>query len=188
MFASTCGTQPNCYKSVSQYKIVFAFRNLTELLLPQSAFKQTAACCHTCTPTCVTMECLQVARLDRLDSGSGRCCNSPGRARGRPEPDRGVERHSSPFPSEMSQTQKHSFKSWSMNKCNMTHGTSPTRRRRWTWSALTADVSKYSIPWLWAHSSAADAWTSLLVDKSDLFPTRTPETIQNKLINADTPT
>lgn len=48
---------------------------------------------------CIRMECLQVGRLDSLDSGSGRCCSSPGRESGRSGPGWGAGRHSSPSPS-----------------------------------------------------------------------------------------
>lgn len=53
------------------------------------------------------------------------------------------------------------------------------------WSTLTADVSWYSSPWLWAQSWATEAWTSLLADRSDLLPTRTPETDNNKCAKAE---
>lgn len=38
-------------------------------------------------PVCITTERLRVVRWDRLDSGSGRCCSSPGTESGRPGPD-----------------------------------------------------------------------------------------------------
>lgn len=84
----------NDFQSISWYEN--NPHRFAELLKPQRAFELVAA---RAVPTCVTMECLRVARLNSLDSGSGRCCSSPGRERGRPGPDWGAAHHSSPFPS-----------------------------------------------------------------------------------------
>lgn len=73
--------------------------HFAESLKPQSAFKQTAACCCTSTANMHYDGMSMVVRLDSWDSGSARCCSSPGRESGRPGPDWGVGHHSSPFAS-----------------------------------------------------------------------------------------
>lgn len=177
MLVSMCGKQPNHYQSFSIYEIVFACSANLLSCLSHKVLSSKQQLVAACAAVCITMECLRVGRLDRLDSGSGWCCSSPGKERGRPGPDWGMVHHSSPFPSVWGANTDTSHEKI-INATYVWY-----RPNSWTWSTLTAEVSKYSIPWLWAHSSPSDVWTALRVDKSDLFPTRTPENIQKNKKN-----
>lgn len=88
MLVSMCGKQPNRYQSFSTYKIVFACSATLLSCLSHKVLSSKQQLVAVCVPpVCIMMECLRVGRLDRLDSGSGRCCSSPGTKSGRPGPD-----------------------------------------------------------------------------------------------------
>lgn len=89
--------KPSDYQSISWYKIIHT--TLLSCLSHKELSSKQQLIAARALPTCVTMECLKVGRLNSLDSGSGWCCSSPGRESGRSGPDWGAVHHSSPFPS-----------------------------------------------------------------------------------------
>lgn len=95
--AGLCPVKPNDCRSTSWYKIIQT--TLVGCCSHKELSSKQQFVAARALPTCITMECLKVGRLNSLDSGSGRCCSSPGRESGRLGPDWGAVHHSSPFPS-----------------------------------------------------------------------------------------